>query len=63
LREKADWVLNEPASVAGRTVEVAVGALILVVCATFVLLSFDLRPGLRRALVAVETGGIADWEG
>jgi len=56
LQERVDWILNEPASVPGRIVELVVGALILAVCAVFVVLSLDLEPGTRRLLVAVETG-------
>lgn len=56
LQEKVDWILNEPASVAGRIIELIVGALILAVCAIFVILSFELPPSTRRVLSGIETG-------
>jgi voltage-gated potassium channel len=56
LRERIDWILEEPASVAGRVVELVVGALIVVACTIVVVLSFDLEPDTRRLLGAIETG-------
>jgi voltage-gated potassium channel len=55
LQERVDWYLNEPASIAGRLVELVVGLLILTITALFVLSTLDLPPGARKTVAWLET--------
>ncbi|MDH3744132.1 MAG: potassium channel family protein [Acidobacteriota bacterium] len=56
FRERVDWYLNEPASTAGRAIEVVVGALILAICALFILSTLDLPAGTMKLIGILETG-------
>lgn len=55
LQDRIDWYLNEPASVVGRVVELAVGTLILAVCVLFVLSTLDLPAAAMRTVLGLET--------
>ena len=56
LQERIDWYLNEPASTAGRIVELLVGLLIVAVCALFAASTLDLPATTQQTIARLEFG-------
>lgn len=58
LRERIDWYLNEPASTPGKVIELVVGALIVAVCAIFMINTYDehVPAAVRDTLYSIEIG-------
>ncbi len=54
FQDRMDWYLNEPASTTGRVIEAVVGALILAICALFILSTLELPPATMRVIRTLE---------
>ncbi|MFQ5528243.1 MAG: potassium channel family protein [Thermoanaerobaculia bacterium] len=56
FQQRMDWYLNEPASRAGRVVELVIGFLIFVICGLFILGTLDIAAETKALIGRLETG-------